>query len=165
MSPTVWTSRPTLWDRTRRLVFRIGFPLASLWWRIRRATHTGALVAVYVGDDLLLVRSSYRPQWNFPGGGVNAGETPEGAAKRELMEEVCLTAETLTPVGIFRGLSDGRNDVVHLFELRLDRLPELTVDGSEITGARMVPLGDVKGLALTSPVAAYLSWTERPSRA
>ncbi len=160
MNPTTWTSRPTLRDRTRRLVFRIGFPLATLWWRIRRAPHIGALVAVYVGDSVLLVRSSYRPQWNFPGGGVSAGETPEGAAKRELMEEVGLIAKTLTPAGIFRGLSDGRNDVVHLFELRLDRLPELKVDGSEIIGARMVALGDLKGLALTSPVAAYLSWME-----
>ena len=148
-------------DRARRFVFRIGFPLAGVWWRIRRAPHTGALVAVYVEDSLLLVRSSYRPQWNFPGGGVGADETPEMAAKRELMEEVGLVAETLMPAGIFRGMSDGRNDVVHLFEMRLDRLPELKVDGSEIIGARLVALGDLKGLALTSPVVAYLSWTRR----
>jgi 8-oxo-dGTP diphosphatase len=44
--------------------------------------HERALVAVYVGSALLLVRSSYRRAWNLPGGSVRRGETPEATAAR-----------------------------------------------------------------------------------
>ena len=57
-------------DAAWRLAFRLGFPLARVWWRLRRARHEGALVAVYVDRAVLLVRSSYRVEWNFPGGSV-----------------------------------------------------------------------------------------------
>jgi hypothetical protein len=42
--------------------------------------------------DLLLVRSSYRSGWHWPGGGVRRGETPKEAARRELTEEIGLSA-------------------------------------------------------------------------
>jgi 8-oxo-dGTP pyrophosphatase MutT (NUDIX family) len=61
---------------------------ARIWWRLRRQRHDGALVAVHVGPALLLVRSSYRIAWNFPGGTIRRGETPEMAARRELAEEI-----------------------------------------------------------------------------
>jgi 8-oxo-dGTP diphosphatase len=57
----------TLLDAAWRTAYRVGFPLARIWWRLRHQQHEGALVAV-VGQALLLVRSSYRIEWNFPGG-------------------------------------------------------------------------------------------------
>jgi 8-oxo-dGTP diphosphatase len=71
------TERSTLLDAAWRTAYRVGFPLARIWWRLRHQHHEGALVAVYVGQALLLVRSSYRIEWNFPGGTVRQGETPE----------------------------------------------------------------------------------------
>ena len=47
-------------DAAWPMAFRLGFPLARIWWRLRRARHEGALVAVQVDRALLLVRSSYR---------------------------------------------------------------------------------------------------------
>jgi hypothetical protein len=44
-----------------RTAFRLGFPLALIWWRLARPRHEGAVVAVYVGPALLLVRTSYLP--------------------------------------------------------------------------------------------------------
>ena len=138
------------------MVFRVGFPLARAWWRLTRSRHEGALVAVYVGPALLLVRSSYRTAWNFPGGTVRAGETPDTAARRELAEEVGIAAPTLRSAGTVSGLWEGRRDRVHLFELHLDRMPALRLDNREIVAARFIPTEQARGLAVTGPVAAYL---------
>lgn len=146
-----------LTDALWRTAYRIGFPLARLWWRLTRQRHQGALVAVHVGDALLLVRSSYRRAWSFPGGGLHPGETPEHAVRRELMEEIGLEAGTaLRKVGEVCGTWDGRRDRVHLFALRLDALPALRFDNREIIGAGLVPLREVPALRLAEPVRAYL---------
>jgi 8-oxo-dGTP diphosphatase len=147
----------TRFDMVWQAAFRLGFPLARLWWRLRRRPHVGALVAVHVGQALLLVRSSYRIAWNFPGGGIRRGETPETAARRELSEEIGLMPEAaLLPAGDVCGVWDGRQDRVHFFELRLDRLPEFQLDHREIVAAQLFLPDELRGVAVTGPVAAYL---------
>lgn len=67
--PSLERARPAKFiDAVWRMAFRIGFRLARVWWRVRRPSHEGALVAIYVGRSLLLLKSSYRAEWNFPGG-------------------------------------------------------------------------------------------------
>jgi ADP-ribose pyrophosphatase YjhB (NUDIX family) len=39
-------------------------------------------------DHVLLVRPSYKPMWEIPGGYVEAGESPLDACKREVQEEL-----------------------------------------------------------------------------
>lgn len=160
--PTSFTSRPTIIDLAWRSAYRIGFPLARVWWHWRRASHEGALVAIHVGAALLLVRSSYRRTWNLPGGGIRPGELPEAAARRELEEELGLSVASLTEAGIFSGVAEGRRDRVHVFEVRLDRLPTLRLDGREIILAELVALTDLQHVALTTPVAAYVGGMLRP---
>ena len=140
-----------------RMMLRLGFPLARAWWHVRRPRHEGALVAIYVGQALLLVKSSYRAEWSFPGGGIRPGETPDAAAQREMEEEIGLSSYPLLPAGSVCGIWDGREDHVHFFELHLDCLPELRLDNREIVAARLVSPEELHGIALTEAVAAYLS--------
>jgi 8-oxo-dGTP diphosphatase len=142
-----------------QLAYRVGFAAARRWWQFRRPNHEGALVAIYVGRAILLVRSSYRRAWNFPGGGVQADETPMSAAKRELLEEIGLEVPALRFRCRLSGLYDGRRDRVYIFELDLDRLPRLRLDYREIIETRLVPISEWREMNLTEPVAAYLQAT------
>jgi 8-oxo-dGTP pyrophosphatase MutT (NUDIX family) len=150
-------SRSTLTDIAWQMVFRLGFPVARIWWRLRRGRHVGALLAIHVGQSLLLLRSSYRSAWNFPGGGVRQGETPEVSVRRELSEEIGLVVDApLQLVGEVSGVWDGRRDRVFLFMLRLNTLPTLRLDNREIIDARLIPIDDLYKMSLTEPVQAYV---------
>lgn len=66
-----------------------------------RKTLPAVSVALQDGDRLLLVRRGRAPSlghYAFPGGRVEAGETLEQAARRELAEETGLTVGRLSPL-------------------------------------------------------------------
>ncbi|MBZ9694677.1 MULTISPECIES: NUDIX hydrolase [unclassified Mesorhizobium] len=68
-------------------------------------------VAVVRGDTVLLVKRARSPSqglYAFPGGKVEAGETLEDAARRELMEETGLRAAGFRPLREIH--IDGRQD-------------------------------------------------------
>lgn len=53
----------------------------------KRASSAG--VALYDGNGrVLIVKAHYKKYWSFPGGIIDAGETPRQAAVRETREEV-----------------------------------------------------------------------------
>jgi len=146
----------SLVDLAWRTAFRLGYKLARAWWGLRRPPYEGAVVAVHVGPNLLLVHSSYQPGWQLPGGGIRKGEMPEEAAKRELVEELGLRVPALIPAGVACGRWDGRQDRVHFFELRLAELPELHLDNREIIAARLTSPSEFDGMVLSGPVTHYL---------
>src|ERR1700730_6146271 len=137
MSGLPRTSLSSLLDLAWRTAFRLGFRLARFWWQLARPRHEGAVVAVYVGPALLLVRSSYRIGWHLPGGSVRHGEIPEAAARRELAEEIGLAASALLPAGVTCGIWDGRRDRGHFFELRLVEVAKLQIAKPGIIAARL----------------------------
>ena len=139
-----------------RLLYPIVFPSLRIWWRLAGTKHQGALVAIYVGEDLLLLRSSYRSDWNLPGGGLASGETPEQAVRRELREEIGLEAGPLVPAGCCSGVWEGRHDTCNFFELRLDKMPRLTLDHVEILEARLFRIAELDRLNVTVAVRCYL---------
>jgi 8-oxo-dGTP pyrophosphatase MutT (NUDIX family) len=115
------------------------------------------VVAIFVGPDLLLVRQSYRTGWHLPGGGVKPGETPEAAARRELVEEIGLEVPALMPAGFACGRWDGRRDRVHFFELTLTQPPALRLDNREIVAARLATPNELAQMTFEGPLAAYLA--------
>ncbi|WP_406088703.1 NUDIX domain-containing protein [Kitasatospora purpeofusca] len=53
---------------------------------------TAAGVLFFDGDDrVLLVKPTYKPGWDIPGGYLHAGETPSEGAAREVKEELGIT--------------------------------------------------------------------------
>lgn len=95
---------------------------SSPWWEHRRAVfeqpdaepvtydypwaRDGVMVVVVNDKGQILLQSQYRPfieaiNDQFPAGGVEDGETPAEAAKRELAEESRLQAKNWQEIGFF----------------------------------------------------------------
>ncbi|MDN2566622.1 NUDIX domain-containing protein [Aquibium sp. A9E412] len=75
---------------------RLRVRLFHAWFLLRRPMTLGARAVVHDtrANAVFLVRHTYVPGWQFPGGGVEPGETMAEALERELMEEgnIALTA-------------------------------------------------------------------------
>jgi 8-oxo-dGTP diphosphatase len=68
---------------------------------MERRTIAAVSVALVRGKTVLLVKRALEPSrglYAFPGGRVEAGETSEEAARRELLEETGMIAAALTPL-------------------------------------------------------------------
>jgi 8-oxo-dGTP diphosphatase len=123
-----------------RLAYRIGFPLARQWWRLRRPHHHGALVAIWHKGRILAVRQSYRAGLSWPGGGIHDAEDPRDAARRELTEELGLVVRPTDLVLVREMIVDWdfRLDHVRVFEMHLQAEPLLRIDNREVVDAYFV---------------------------
>ena len=77
-------------------------------------------VAGLVMDDsgkVLLVRHRYMTGWQLPGGGVDRGEPPEQAIRREMGEEIGLTGGAVTFLGLYTRSAGWATNVVALYRI------------------------------------------------
>ncbi len=83
-----------------------------------------ALALIVRGDEILITRrpstADHLPDvWEFPGGKVEASETPADAAIREAREEVGLTVEVIRALPPIEWDYPKRIVVLHPFEVRV----------------------------------------------
>ena len=119
-----------------RLVLRAAYPVLDKLERIFGIRSDVAMVAVWHGDTLLMVRHSYRHGAALPGGMIGAGETPVEAAARELHEEVGVSARPDQLIFV-RSWRQWRTHA-WLFEYRPSAAPRITPDQREVVAARFV---------------------------
>lgn len=73
----------------------------------------GAVCVIEDKGRVLLVRHSYRVRWGIPGGLVERGERSETAARREVLEEVCLPVELIGDPAVVVDADVQRVDVIY----------------------------------------------------
>lgn len=86
-----------------RAGYRAAFVLLRLWWFVRRPDTAGVKLLLLRDDEVLFVLHSYgrRGLWEVPGGGQARGERPEDTARREASEELGVSIDRWTEVGVF----------------------------------------------------------------
>ena len=146
-------------DPAYRLAYRLAFTLLRGWWFLRRPRTFGAAVALWDGERLLVVRCSYRPGLDLPGGGVDRGEDLAMAAVRELREEVGIAAPTsaLGPPIRLQFVANHRRITDTVFAWRPAVAPEPRIDRREIVWAGYLPRAELAKAELSQGLARYLA--------
>jgi 8-oxo-dGTP pyrophosphatase MutT (NUDIX family) len=110
----------------------------------------GVIVIAETDDQKIhLIESYCYPlqdwNWELPTGGMSAGETPLECAKKELREEVGLTAERWTELGKVRSSFNGSmNDRQHIFLAQAVRQGDNEREpGEAIRTVKMVPQAEL----------------------
>jgi 8-oxo-dGTP pyrophosphatase MutT (NUDIX family) len=137
-------------DRFYQLAYTCAYQLARVYWRVRRPSTHGALVAIWHRGRVLLVQNSYVRYYSLPGGYVRTGESGRAAAVRELREEVALDVEPDTlhlALDVTRNW-EGKRDRVELFRLDSSEEPIVSIDNREVVRAAMFTPEDALQLPL-----------------
>lgn len=137
----------------------IAYRLAFAYWFVFRPQTKGAYVAVWVQDQLLLIRNSYKSGYTFPAGGLKKGETPLQGAVRELREEVGveINPEDLHLVAEFQTRSEFKLDSSSVYELRLPTVPTIHLDQREVVAYNWVTFQQAAASHVAPVVKAYLN--------
>jgi ADP-ribose pyrophosphatase YjhB (NUDIX family) len=123
-----------------RLGYRAAHTARKFWWQLRKPQIASvSVIATDLEDRLMLVRLSYGSRsWSIPAGGVNRGEAPEDAARREFREETGCETNYLEFIGTQVEPYHGSRNTIHVYATKVQGNPK--ADMREILEARFFPL-------------------------
>lgn len=145
-------------DRLYQTAYKGAYKMMRVYWAVRRPDTHGALVAIWHGGRILLVKNSYLEYFSLPGGYVRLEETGKGAAVRELLEEVGIgiTEDKLEPALDITHDWEGKRDHVEIFRLDLPYEPKIKVDNREVVSAQLYTPEEALKLKLFPPIAQHI---------
>ncbi|WP_029352595.1 NUDIX domain-containing protein [Bosea sp. 117] len=119
--------------------------MMHVWWRFARGMTLGVRGVVLAPDQhVLLLRHTYSPGWQFPGGGVEPGETLMEALRRELEEEAAIHVVGEPRLhGVFFNSFASRRDHVAVYVIEHFRAGAPMVPNREIAEVGFFPLDDL----------------------
>jgi 8-oxo-dGTP diphosphatase len=125
-------------DLFYRVAYRGAYQMMRVYWAVLKPQVHGALVAIWHGGEILLVRNSYVRYYSLPGGYVHRNETGRAAAIRELLEETGIKA---APSDLRVALDEqhaweGKREHIEIFELDVAERPTIKVDNREVVEAK-----------------------------
>jgi len=145
-------------DRLFQLGYILAYRLLLVWWYFTRPCTKGAICAVWSGGRVLLVRSPYRPYFNFPGGFIDRRETGLQTATRELGEEVNISVapEQLTFSRRTVESRQHREENTEIFEIEMATEPLVRIDHREIIAAAFLTPSEALQLDLLPATRDYI---------
>ena len=146
-------------NRAIQLAYLAGFSALRVSWRFRVPNQRGAVVALWCGGEVLMVRHGYQRIWTLPGGSIRPSEPAMAAASRELREEtnIALPASALQAALVSEHLWNHRWDRVHVFAARVIHKPTVKIDQREIVESRWLTASSLEGLSVPPQVRDYLA--------
>ena len=152
-------------DLLYRVAYRGAYRMMRVYWAVLKPQVHGALVAIWNGGEILLVKNSYVPYYSLPGGYVHRGETGKDAAVRELLEETGIRAAPadLKVVVDRQHTWEGKREHIEIFELDVAERPTIQVDNREVVLAKFFPPKKALELELFAPLRTVIE--ERLARA
>ncbi|MFI9081160.1 NUDIX domain-containing protein [Streptomyces sioyaensis] len=103
-------------------------------------------------DQVLLVKPSYKPKWEIPGGYIERGESPLAACRREVQEELGITPAIGPLLVIDWAPSEAEGDkVLYVFDggqLHQDDVDGIKLAPDELLAAEFHPAGALDELLI-----------------
>jgi len=117
---------------------------AIIYWFVMRPKTFGVKCVIEHNGEVLMIKNSYGgwKNWMFPGGSIDKNETPEEAAKREVLEEVGIEVQDLRKIGEYTSTKEFKKDTVMVFAGE-SKGKEVTTNPKEIAEARWFKLYDL----------------------
>lgn len=103
-------------------------------------------------DQVLLVKPSYKPKWEIPGGYIEHGESPLAACRREVKEELGITPGIGPLLVVDWAPSDAEGDkVLYVFDgghLGPEEFAEIKLAPDELLATEFHPANDLDQLLI-----------------